>query len=269
MQEESNKSKVKLARLISVIGISISTIFNTPNELPVFADEPIAQVSTPVAALRANFKSIKVPYNHENFPLSDFLGKATLVVNMKLDDPQTTSQFPALLEMYKKYSGEGLHVLIFPSEQGYFEPDDDETCRAKAKEYYGLGDEPRTVVFDKVDLLGPSANPLYTALTTTLPTPNGYGRITLNYEKFLLDANGEPLRRYPRKLTAFDFENDIAAALKGQQLPTEGPQYALYEKTWREAKREALKSEYAFRYNYNYYTAPDSMYKYKPEQDAV
>lgn len=269
IQEESNVSIFKLARLVSVIGISMSTIFNVPNELPAFADEPIVQVSTPIAAVTANFKTIKVPYNHENFPLSDFLGKATLVVNMKLDDPQTTSQFPALLEMYKKYSSEGLHVLIFPSEQGYFEPDDDETCRAKAKEYYGLGDEPRAVVFDKVDLLGPSANPLYTALTTRLPTPNGYGRITLNYEKFLLDANGEPLRRYPRKLTAFDFENDIAAALKGQQLPTEGPQYALYEKTWREAKREALKSEYAFRYNYNYYTAPDSMYKYKPEQDAV
>ena len=38
---------------------------------------------------------------------------------------------------------------------------------------------------------------------------------------------------------------------------------------WREAKREAVKSEYAFRYNYNYYTSPDSMYKYNPAKDRL
>lgn len=43
---------------------------------------------------------------------------------------------------------------------------------------------------NQVDILGPSANPFYAWLTKTLPTPNGYGRITLNYEKFLLDPQG-------------------------------------------------------------------------------
>lgn len=33
---------------------------------------------------------------------------------------------------------------------GWFEPDDDETVRAKSKEYYGFGDYPKSVVFDKV-----------------------------------------------------------------------------------------------------------------------
>jgi hypothetical protein len=47
-------------------------------------------------------------------------------------------------------------------------------------------------------------------------------------------------------------------------LPEESPQFL---KAWREAKREAVKSEYSFRYNYNYYTAPDSMYKYNPLND--
>ena len=75
--------------------------------------------------------------------------------------------------------------------QGWFEPDDDETCRAKAKEFWGFGEFPKAVVFDKIDLLGPSAHPLYAEITKYLPTPNGYGRITMNYEKFLLDANGK------------------------------------------------------------------------------
>ena len=144
--------------------------------------------------------TIKVPYGRENYGIKKYLGKATLVVNMKLDDPQTSIQYPALTEIFNKYSKDGLNILVFPTEQGYYEPDDDETCRAKAKEYYGFGDYPKAVVFDKVDLLGPSANPFYNYLTSNLATPNGYKRITLNYEKFLLDSNGNPLRRYPRKV---------------------------------------------------------------------
>ena len=75
---------------------------------------------------------------------------------------------------------------------------------------------------------------------------------------------GTPVRRYPRKFTAYDMENDILALLNGEPLPAESPAFA---KAWREAKREAVKSEYSFRYNYNYYTAPDSMYKYNPDKD--
>lgn len=60
-------------------------------------------------------------------------------------------------------------------------------------------------------------------------------------------------------------ETDIVAVLKGEALPEETP---LYQKYWREAKRELVKSEYSFRYNYNYYTAPDSMYKYNPKNDV-
>ena len=59
-------------------------------------------------------------------------------------------------------------------------------------------------------------------------------------------------------------EPDIVALLQDQPLPPETPQF---NKAWREAKREVEKGEYSFRYNYNYYTAPDSMYKYDPKKD--
>jgi hypothetical protein len=61
-------------------------------------------------------------------------------------------------------------------------------------------------------------------------------------------------------------ESDIISVLKGEPLPPETTQFA---KAWREAKREVEKGEYSFRYNYNYYTAPDSMYKYDPKKDQV
>lgn len=101
-----------------------------------------------------NFGNYRVPLNHVNLDVKQFLGpKATIVFNMKIDDPQTQLQFPNLLEIYKKYNKDGLNVLAFPSEQGWFEPDDDETIRAKSAEYYGFGDYPKCVVFDKVCVL--------------------------------------------------------------------------------------------------------------------
>ena len=214
------------------------------------------------AAAKIDYGSFKLPYDHTNIPLSDFIrgNKATILFNMKIDDSQTQVQFPSLGEIYRKYKDRGLGVLAFPSEQGWFEPDDDETIREKSKVFYNFGDPPKCAVFDKIDFLGPSAHPLYNALTKNFPTPNGYGRITLNYEKFLLDASGKPVRRYPRKFSAYDMEADVAALLEGEALPAESEQFI---KAWREAKREAVKSEYAFKYNLNYYTAPDSMYKYK------
>lgn len=96
-------------------------------------------------------KKFKIPYNHVNMDVEKFIGsKASVVFNMKLDDPQTKFQFPGMVELFEKFKDQGLNVLAFPTDQGYFEPDDDETCRAKAKEYLGFGDFPRAVVFDKV-----------------------------------------------------------------------------------------------------------------------
>jgi glutathione peroxidase len=221
----------------------------------------------PEAAAKVDYGAFKMPYNHENIELKRFIGnnKATIIFNMKIDDSQTQLQFPSLAEIFRKYKKEGLGVLAFPSEQGWFEPDDDETIREKSKVYYNFGDPPQCAVFDKIDFLGPSAHPLYNALTKNFPTPNGYGRITLNYEKFLLDANGKPVRRYPRKYSAYDMEKDIQALIAGEPVPEETE---AFKKAWREAKREAVKSEYAFRYNLNYYTAPDSMYGYDSSKDS-
>ncbi|CAN0017628.1 unnamed protein product, partial [Scytosiphon promiscuus] len=80
--------------------------------------------------------------------------------------------------------------------------------------------------------------------------PNGIARITLNFEKFLLDKDGKVVRRYPRKLEAADFEADVKAVLAGEPLPPENRDYKL---SWLKAEQEAVKSEYAFKLGLNYY----------------
>jgi hypothetical protein len=99
----------------------------------------------------SDIKDIKVPYNNVNEKISSFLGeKATIIFNMKLDDPQAIQQFPALRNIYKQYHNKGLNVLSFPTEQGYFEPDDNDMLRKKAQEFYQFGEYPGAVVSDKV-----------------------------------------------------------------------------------------------------------------------
>ena len=67
----------------------------------------------------------------------------------------------------------------------------------------------RTQVFDKYDLLGSKALPLYSWLTKALPNQWGVNRIVFDYERFLVDEKGLPLRRYPRSRARF--KSDPAA----------------------------------------------------------
>jgi len=50
-------------------------------------------------------------------PLKRFRAKATVVVNIKTDDPESTRQLPALAYLSNKYAKDGLRVLAFPTEQ--------------------------------------------------------------------------------------------------------------------------------------------------------
>lgn len=134
--------------------------------------------------------------------------------------------------------------------QGTFETDDDEIIRIKFKQEYGYGQYPDAVVFDKINVVGKGADPLYKYLCLTLRNPNKVARITLNFEKFLLDSEGRPVRRYPRKYSPFDIEPDIKALLAGKPLPPPTP---MFIKAWRDAFQEAERSEYAFKKGLNYY----------------
>jgi hypothetical protein len=134
--------------------------------------------------------------------------------------------------------------------QGTFEEDEPRVIRIKYSQEYGFGRYPTAMVFDKINIVGKGAHPLYKFLGLTLRNPNRVARITLDFEKFLLDDKGVPVRRYPRKYTGFDMEEDVKALLAGQPLPE--PSVKLV-KAWRDAAQEAERSEYAFKKNLNYY----------------
>lgn len=75
-------------------------------------------------------------------------------------------------------------------------------------------------------------------------------RITLNYEKFLLDADGNIMRRYPRQWAADRMEKDVKAVLNQEPIPKQDPRWLF---AWEQADKEATRSMYSFRKHYNYY----------------
>lgn len=208
---------------------------------------------------------LKVPYLGENLPLSKVLGqRATLFVNIKLDDPRTGQELAPLENLARLYGPKGLRVVAVPTDQGWFEPDTSDVIRQKAKYAYNYGGTVNAIVLDKLNVETPKQHPLYTFLVNTLPTPAGGKRIGLNYEKFLLDASGRPLRRYPRRYSAADITPDVEAILgvdegaeELSQLKALPPETDAWQAAWREASVEARKSEYALRpsgINRSYYT---------------
>ena len=55
---------------------------------------------------------------------------------------------------------------------------------------------------------------------------------------------------YPRKYSGFQMERDVEALLAGKPLPEESDTFLT---AWKDAEREAIKSEYSFRSGYNVY----------------
>ncbi|MBP6635620.1 MAG: glutathione peroxidase, partial [Paludibacter sp.] len=68
-------------------------------------------------------------------------------------------------------------------------------------------------LFDKIEVNGDETNPLYTYLKETLPL-EGKNDIRWNFEKFLIDKNGKPVKRFAPRTKPADLETEIQEFLK-------------------------------------------------------
>ena len=207
----------------------------------------------PVWEPEGEVSDLKIPVKGKDVKLGSLMGEtATIVMNIKLDDPETITQLPALRALVAQYQEQGLRAILVPTDQGDYEPDDSSTVRIKMVQQFGIrsGVKGPIVVADKTDIVGKFCLPLFKYLTTNAPNPNDVSRITLNYEKFLLDSEGKVLRRYPRQWAADRMEKDVKAVLADAPLPKQDPKWLF---AWEQADKEATRSMYSFRKHYNYY----------------
>ena len=123
--------------------------------------------------------------------MSDFKGKNVLVVNTA-SKCGFTPQYGELEEIYQKYKDKDLVVIGFPCNQfGNQEPGDANDIKSACLVNYGVS----FPMFAKIEVNGANAHPLYKYLKNKLPGTLGK-KIKWNFTKFLIDKNGQPVKRF-------------------------------------------------------------------------
>jgi len=125
-------------------------------------------------------------------PLSAYRGKPLLIVNVA-SRCGFTPQYAGLEALYRGFRDRGLVVLGFPCDQfGHQEPGSEAEIRSFCTSTYDV----TFPLFSKIKVNGPDAHPLYGFLKRARPGVLGLEAIKWNFTKFLIDRNGEPIRRF-------------------------------------------------------------------------
>jgi glutathione peroxidase len=124
--------------------------------------------------------------------LADYRGKVLLIVNTA-SKCGFTPQFAGLETIYRRHKPFGFEVLGFPCNQfAAQEPGD----AAEIASFCSLTYDVTFPMFEKVEVNGPAAHPLYEYLTRQKRGVLGTRAIKWNFTKFLIDREGRVRRRY-------------------------------------------------------------------------
>lgn len=152
--------------------------------------------------------------NGQSAELSSYRGKVMLIVNTA-SRCGLTPQYEGLQQLYEQFHPEGLEILGFPCNQfGEQEPGTSEEIAEFCQVNYGVSFD----MFEKIQVNGPDAHPLYVHLKTHAPDRSEPADsetdddIKWNFTKFLVDRDGRVVARFePGVLPA-----DIASAIRAQ-----------------------------------------------------
>ncbi|KAA9004912.1 glutathione peroxidase [Paenibacillus spiritus] len=141
--------------------------------------------------------------------LSQYEGKVLLIVNTA-SKCGLTPQYKGLQEIYDKFKDRGLEVLGFPSNQfAGQEPGSSGEIEEFCQLNYGV----TFPMYEKINVNGSGAHPLFQYLSKEAPGALGSKSIKWNFTKFLVDRQGRVLKRYAPATTPDQIENDILKLL--------------------------------------------------------
>ncbi|KJY98134.1 MULTISPECIES: glutathione peroxidase [Pseudoalteromonas] len=128
----------------------------------------------------------------EQVSLEQYQGKVLLIANTA-SKCGFTPQYQGLNALYQDFENKGLVVLAFPCNQfGAQEPGDDAQISEFCELNYGVS----FPVMTKVDVNGADAHPLFSYLKQQAPGVLGSKAIKWNFTKFLVDQQGQVVKRY-------------------------------------------------------------------------
>lgn len=128
----------------------------------------------------------------EPLTLDTYRDRVLLIVNTA-SKCGFTSQYEGLQALYEEYLNQGLVVLGFPSNDFLRqEPGTNAEIQSFCKTNYGV----TFPLFAKIAVKGKEQHPLYHYLTSPETNPDHSGKISWNFNKFLIDRNGQVIARF-------------------------------------------------------------------------
>lgn len=131
--------------------------------------------------------------NGNEVKLSDYNGKVLLIVNVA-SKCGYTKQYAGLQALYEKYKDQGFEILAFPcNDFGGQEPGTNEDIVTFCQTNFNVN----FPLFDKITVKGDDKEPLYAKLIQYPPADD----ISWNFEKFVIDKDGNVVGRFKSKVT--------------------------------------------------------------------
>lgn len=144
----------------------------------------------------------------QDVSLSDYVGKVLLVVNTATGCG-FTPQYEGLEKLYKKHREDGFEILDFPCNQfGHQAPGSNE----EIQEFCQLNYQTTFRTFGKIEVNGSNASPLYKFLKKEKGGLVG-SAIKWNFTKFLVDRDGNVVKRFAPATTPEQLAEEVAAIL--------------------------------------------------------
>lgn len=154
-----------------------------------------------------SFKALSL--KGKEISMDQYKGKVVVIVNTA-SKCGFTPQYADLEKLYQQYKDKGLVILGFPCNQfGKQEPGTAKDISEGCLINYGVS----FPMFSKVDVNGNNAHPLFRYLKSTLP---GFisNSVKWNFTKFVIDAEGNPVKRYAPITSPLKMEELIVSLLK-------------------------------------------------------
>ncbi len=142
--------------------------------------------------------------NGDDISMSKYKGEVVLVVNTATKCG-LAPQFEELEELHNKYGDKGLNILGFPCNQfANQESGTNDQIQNSCRLDFGVTFQ----LFEKIEVNGEGTHPLYQFLKKEAKGTLG-NKIKWNFTKFLIDKDGNVIRRYAPTVKPLAIEKDI------------------------------------------------------------
>ncbi|HNY32393.1 MAG TPA: glutathione peroxidase [Fibrobacteria bacterium] len=159
-----------------------------PSLTAVLAASAVSGATEPRDALDFRMKGI----DGQELDLGRWRGKVVLMVNTASKCGHTP-QYAGLQKLWEEDSAKGLVVVGFPSNDFLWQ---EPGTNAEIRQFCSLKYRVTFPMMEKIEVKGKGQAPLYAYLTAQDTKPEGKGRISWNFEKFLIGRDGKVAARF-------------------------------------------------------------------------